>query len=577
MDSLEQFPEILGFFSYSRHDNEASRGSLSNLHDAIQRDLSGKLGRTERNFRVWRDQEAIAPGKVWEAEINQAIGRSVFFIPIVTPLAVRSPQCQSELSSFVERESKLGRDDLIFPIHYITVPELLDEAQWRNHPFLSIVRKRQYVDLREFQYEDVVTSTAYRKKIGGFCEKIAETLRQRRILSENLRQPEAEATRSAGRLRQEAQASQRARVQSARPSPPDATIAQNLGLLADLRGLWKGTGFNLVARPARENNANLYLQLNQTLESLKVNPIGSPTPNRGFEMDDIELFGLTYLQETSDVVTGGTLHIEPGLWMRQPAKIAPEESPPAGDDIVFRAGSIPQGNTILVKGTARKFNGPPTLPTASAPYNGSLFPSFNSTPFPVNGPIFAPGTAGCDLPARPTAPSRGFTQYALNNPPSAANPRTPFGNVPEIPLPTEINGVLMQDVVTDPIILLQEVVAQQQVDGYTFQGVALNIASRTSITFGTERNQTTPTVRVMVPCGGGRIENIPFLVSNAELVLMYATFWITTVSHSELGESFLQLQYAQMVLLNFPVLHAQDPKPVFSWPHVTVGTLTRVR
>ena len=555
MDLLEQLPEIIGFFSYSRHDNEASRGSLSNLHDAIQRDLSGKLGRTERNFRVWRDQEAIAPGKVWDAEISQAIGRSVFFIPIVTPLAVRSPQCQSELSSFVEREGKLGRDDLIFPIHYITVPELLDDARWRSHPFLSIVHKRQFVDLREFQYEDVVTSTTYRKKIGGFCEKIAETLRERRISSGNLRQPKAEATRNAGRLRQEAQANQPARIQSAPRPPPEPTVIANLGLLADLRGLWKGTGFNLVARPARESNANLYLQLNQTLETLRVNSIGSGTPNRGFEMDDIELFGLTYLQETSDAMTGGNLHIEPGLWMRQPATIAPAEMSPARDDIVFRAASIPQGNTILVKGTAGKFDGPPTLPTSSAPYNGSYFPSFNTTPFPVGGPIFAPGTAGYDLPARPPVPAHGFTQYALNNPPSAANPRTPFGNVPAIPLPAEINGVLMQHVVTDPIYLLQEVVAQQQVDGYTFQGVALNITSKTPITFGTTPNQTTPTVSVAVPCGGGGIENIPFLVSNAELVLMYATFWITTVRHSKrLEESFLQLQYAQMVLLNFPVL-----------------------
>jgi hypothetical protein len=30
------------------------------------------------------------------------------------------------------------------------------------------------------------------------------------------------------------------------------------------------------------------------------------------------------------------------------------------------------------------------------------------------------------------------------------------------------------------------------------------------------------------------------------------------------------------VLLNFPILLAAPPKPNFSWPHITVGTLTRV-
>ncbi len=367
------------------------------------------------------------------------------------------------------------------------------------------------------------------------------------------------------------------RIPSVRPTPPDAAILQDLGLLANIAGSWKGKGFNLVARPDKEGNANLYLELNQTIEEIKFTPIGSSIPNRGFGMDDIELFGLTYLQQISDAVTGGALHIEPGIWVRQPATSAPPEKPPAGDDIVFRMGSIPHGNAILAKGTAQKFTGPPTLPTATANYNGSIFPSFNSTPFAVGAPIFAPGTAEFNLPPPPPpAPPHGFTQYTITNPPSAANPRTPFGNVPAVPLPADIGGVLIQDLANDPIRLLQEVVAQQQVDGYTFEGVALNITSQTPITFGTTPNQAAPTVSVAVPDGGGGIENIPFLVANADSALVYATFWITTVTHPKRRESFLQLQYAQMVLLNFPILLAAPPKPNFSWPHITVGTLTKV-
>ena len=40
MASLTQLPEIVGFFSYSREDDEAFRRSLSALRVAIQRDLS---------------------------------------------------------------------------------------------------------------------------------------------------------------------------------------------------------------------------------------------------------------------------------------------------------------------------------------------------------------------------------------------------------------------------------------------------------------------------------------------------------------------------------------------------------
>ncbi len=208
MASLAQLPELVGFFSYSREDDEAFRGSLSALRDAIQRELSAQLGRTRRNFRLWQDQEAIAPGKDWEAEITKAVEQSVFFIPIVTPRAVGSDYCKFEFASFVAREGALGRGGLVFPILWISVPALLDEAEWRADPVLSIVAKRQYVDWRSYRYVPVDTP-AFGQAIDRFCGKIAETLRERWISPEERRQLEAEAKRRAEdeeRIRQEAEA-----------------------------------------------------------------------------------------------------------------------------------------------------------------------------------------------------------------------------------------------------------------------------------------------------------------------------------------------------------------------------------
>ncbi len=364
------------------------------------------------------------------------------------------------------------------------------------------------------------------------------------------------------------------RIPNVRQVQDGNQILADLDLLAGLAGNWRGKGFNLVARPDKEQNANLFLELNQTEETLTFEPIASVIPNRGFGMNDIDLYGLTYLQKISDAVTGGALHIEPGIWVRQPSTTAPAEQAPAGDDIVFRMGSIPHGNAILAKGTASRFTGPPTLPTASAAYNGSIFPSFNSTPFGVGLPIRAPESAEANVP--PPAPPGGFPNYTLTNAASLTNPRTPFGNVPAIPLPAEINGVLMQDLVNDPIKLLQSEIAQQDVDGFQFEGVALNITSQTPVPFATQPNQDSPVTNVAVPDGGGGIENIPFLQANANSVLVYATFWITTVSHPKRQEKFLQLQYAQMVLLNFPILKAPAPQPMISWPHVSVATLRKV-
>jgi hypothetical protein len=53
---------------------------------------------------------------------------------------------------------------------------------------------------------------------------------------------------------------------------------------------------------------------------------------------------------------------------------------------------------------------------------------------------------------------------------------------------------------------------------------------------------------------------------NANAVEVDATFWIETLPGPSGQPDILQLQYTQMVLLNFNTL---------SWPHVTVGTLIK--
>jgi hypothetical protein len=58
--------------------------------------------------------------------------------------------------------------------------------------------------------------------------------------------------------------------------------------------------------------------------------------------------------------------------------------------------------------------------------------------------------------------------------------------------------------------------------------------------------------------------------------VIYVTFWIEKVKHKKTGDSFMQLQYAQMVTLNFPVRSLPPGRFVnLGWPHITVGTLRK--
>ena len=99
-----------------------------------------------------------------------------------------------------------------------------------------------------------------------------------------------------------------------------------LGALAGLLGTWKGHGFNAIWRPHHPaDQQDRFLELNMTDETLVFTRINGPIPNRGLAMADINMFGLTYMQQISESSTGAGLHIEPGIWAAVPQTADPNE------------------------------------------------------------------------------------------------------------------------------------------------------------------------------------------------------------------------------------------------------------
>ena len=107
--------------------------------------------------------------------------------------------------------------------------------------------------------------------------------------------------------------------------------ASPLGPLAGLAGKWTGRGFNVIWRPNHTPSAqDRFLELNVTSEQLEFTPISGPIPNRGLLQPDINMFGLTYLQQISDANLNAGLHIEPGLWVVDPQDHRPQRAPHRG-------------------------------------------------------------------------------------------------------------------------------------------------------------------------------------------------------------------------------------------------------
>jgi hypothetical protein len=318
--------------------------------------------------------------------------------------------------------------------------------------------------------------------------------------------------------------------------PETQTLLDNLGLLQHLPGTWIGTGFNLIARPQfapiSGQTSDFFLELNLTQEILKFDLIRSAIPNRGLAQDDINLFGLHYLQQISDAITFGALHIEPGIWINIPKTTQPDVPP-----TVARMASIPHGTTLVAQGQAFEVP-PPGQP---------LFTPANTTPFLTVGstPII-------------------FPEFTLTN-------ASVFRSA--LPPASAISQTKLQDVVTNPNTLLQDAIVGQQILNTT----VIRIASAPSIVVG----GTTPATTINTPSGGGTLGNIAFLSSlvgsppppapphplpNANAAEFFATFWIEEVQNPFGTGTFFQLQYTQTVHLQFNTL---------TWPHVSVATLVR--
>jgi hypothetical protein len=299
--------------------------------------------------------------------------------------------------------------------------------------------------------------------------------------------------------------------------PPPADLGPLAQLIdADGKGEWHGHGFNTIWRPHElapgPNPQDRFLELNLTEETLVFTEINGAIPNRGLEMPDIDLFGLTYLQQIKGLDPAEGLHIEPGIWVNVPTTTDPAEPP-----TVVRMASIPHGTTILAQGAFL------TVPKGPTIDDNNIIPFKIGTPAPPNSD-FATAAAI-------------FTELNLAIP-------TAF---------RQVSTDVTQAMVENPNSFLQNAIAKQTAAGET-------ITSTTVLIISTAHT----------PVAGGGTANTAFLEAatappggNATAVEVSAIFWIETVKDAG-GKERLQLQYTQLVQLDFNGLR---------WPHVSVATL----
>jgi len=298
----------------------------------------------------------------------------------------------------------------------------------------------------------------------------------------------------------------------ARAAVPFNLAHQRLGPLSEFPGLWMGTGFNLIARPDFQNKQPFFLEINGTLETLEFTHIGGDIPNRGSKQDDIFLHGVHYLQEVADCATHGALHIEPGLWIH----VLDTADPKNPVSTVVRQATIPHGDSLLAQSTfiTDVKAGPNIQPVFSVPFTDAVIPGLN------------------DASKNPIVNPQYLEQYTNQTLQACC-----LGA-----------GLVLNDVVKDPTRVLAAAI-----NGQTITDTVVIVIS------------------TVAAAGSTGILNIPFVIKNANALQMDAIFWLETVKPTR-GDEFLQLQYVQRVILDFP---PAPGAPNIHWPHISVATLVK--
>jgi serine protease Do len=145
----------IGFWSYTSQDDSSSRGRLSQLRRLLADEIQQMVGRAPP-VHIFQDVAAIPPGAGWENQIQEAIARASFLIPIITPGFLQSEWCCKEVLRFHERERELGRDDLIFPIYYNDIGdfETFRQSESYDPGVLRLLRERQWVEFRDLRHSN---------------------------------------------------------------------------------------------------------------------------------------------------------------------------------------------------------------------------------------------------------------------------------------------------------------------------------------------------------------------------------------------------------------------------------------
>jgi len=282
------------------------------------------------------------------------------------------------------------------------------------------------------------------------------------------------------------------------------------GDLLSLIGCWEGVkGWNVIAVPAvdaKSGSKTYKLMVQNYYETLTFDPINDPVLNEGGSVDQI-IGALKYQQLIHEFESNSMLHDETGMMFyldtiksNTDAQSSANWQPPFS---IARTGSIPHGNSMMILGDSKTYDGNPEIPAIST---------------------------------YPALPDSDLQQYR--------DQQARF----------EVADIVTQD----PASKIFDV--KDPNHNLIRDNKGLEILETTHISLDSQNS--------------GGIVNLPFINKFANTTRAKTDFWLQKARLPMANETFTQLQYSQVVDLEFEV-EVEGRVETVSFPHVTTNTLQR--
>jgi hypothetical protein len=154
------------FLSYVRLKDQY--GEIHEFRDRLAQELGLHLDGDPAD--VFLDTESIAPGQVWNKELEEAVSQASAMVVLLSPAFLKRDWCRKEVLAFTDRMAVEGKSGKLFPVRWIvTQSDPHDDV-------LKRIESHQAVDWTDLRHEDWSTA-AKRKALSELARAVAAAVR----------------------------------------------------------------------------------------------------------------------------------------------------------------------------------------------------------------------------------------------------------------------------------------------------------------------------------------------------------------------------------------------------------------